>query len=99
MNIKARLMIAAPLAVLLAGCGGHNVLESPGDSQFGEANRQTMMAQVVNPDPYYDESLSTSGELAADAIERYRNDDVKEPESIRTTNVGGGSGGSGGNSN
>ncbi len=53
-----------------------------------------MMAQVVNPDPYYEDDLTTSGEHAADAIERYRNDEVKEPQSVRTTNVGTGSGGS-----
>jgi hypothetical protein len=88
---------AACLAVLplLASCASvPSVFEEPGDAAFGEANRQTMMAQVINPDPVYDGPMITSGDHAADAIERYRNDAVKEPETISTTSaVGGGSGG------
>lgn len=81
------------LAVLpaLAGCT-QSLLDEPGDAFFGEANRQTMMAQVIDPDPVYDETLVTSGDHAAQAIERYRTDAVKEPDSIRTTDVGSASG-------
>ena len=91
MNIErsARLAICAafPL-VMLAGCADKSIFEAPGDASFGEANRQTMMAQVVNPDPVYTDELVTSGEHAADAVQRYREDAVKQPESIRTTDVG-----------
>ncbi|WP_095013113.1 hypothetical protein [Tsuneonella mangrovi] len=66
-------------------------------STFGEANRQTMMAQVVDPDPQY-ETLNppTSGEKAGQAAERYRTDAVKQPEAVRSTSGTGGGGGGGG---
>jgi type IV pilus biogenesis protein CpaD/CtpE len=85
MNIDLKLPIAISLGLALSGCATTNMLEEPGDSQFGEANRQTMMAQVVNPDPVYTEPMTTSGEHAADAIERYRNDQVTEVESVSTS--------------
>mgnify|MGYP000557273983 CR=1 FL=1 len=103
MSIDPRLILVPAAGLLLAGCASYSPWqEQPGDSQFGEANRQTMMAQVVNPDPYYTEPMETSGEHAADAIERYRNDEVKEPASVSTTTgvtgSGGGGGGGGGGS-
>jgi hypothetical protein len=88
-------LLAAPL--LLAACASvPPITEQPGDAAFGEANRQTMMAQVVNPDPVYDEPMVTSGEHAQQAIERYATDSVKQPESISTTETIGGGGGGGG---
>jgi hypothetical protein len=89
--------MALALLPLLAGCAGTvpSLLEQPGDSRFGEANRQTMMAQVIDPDPVYAEPMTTSGEHAAQAVERYRTDTVKQPDSIRTTDVGDGDGGGG----
>lgn len=79
-------------AALLPGCAETSLLAQPGDAAFGEANRQTMMAQVVNPDPVYEDTMTASGHLAAEAIDRYRNDRVKRPDTIRTTNVGSGEG-------
>jgi hypothetical protein len=77
---------------LLVGCASvPSVFEEHGDAAFGEANRQTMMAQVI--DPVHDGPMITSGDHAADAIERYRNDAVKEPETISTTSAVSGSGG------
>lgn len=79
---------AAALAVfsLLGGCASvPGFLEAQGDAKFGEANRQTMMAQVIDPDPVYDGPLTGSGAQSAAAIERYRTDQVKQPDSIRTT--------------
>jgi len=88
------LLAALPL---LAGCASvPSIYEEPDDAAFGEANRQTMMAQVIDPDPVYDEPAVTSGEHAAGAVERYRTDAVKEPESVSTTTSIGGSSGSGG---
>ena len=85
------------LLPLAAGCASvPSLLEQPGDAAFGEANRQTMMAQVIDPEPVYEEPMVGSGEHAAAAVERYRTDAVKEPESISTT---AGSGGSSGGSN
>lgn len=85
MNTKARLLFASGAAALLGGCATQSILNEPGDSVFGEANRQTMMAQVVNPDPIYVDPMTTSGEHAADAIERYRNNDVPDPAGESTT--------------
>ena len=85
MNIDRRFPVALILALGLGACATESVIDHPGDSVFGEANRITMMAQVVNPDPYYPDPMTTSGEHAANAIERYRNDAVIQPESISTT--------------
>ena len=84
--------LGAFAALALGGCAETSLMTQPRDAAFGEANRQTMMAQVINPDPVYDTRMTASGHMAAEAIDRYRNDNVKQPESIRTTNVGDGSG-------
>lgn len=86
----------AGAALLLSGCAEHSMLERPGDAAFGEANRQTMMAQVIDPDPVYSGDATSSGETAAAAVERYRQGKVEQPDSIRTTDVGGDNGSSGG---
>lgn len=81
------------LLPLIGGCASiPSIHEQPGDSQFGEANRQTMMAQVVDPDPVYDAPMTGSGDQAQRAVERYRTDAVKQPDSIRTTDAGAESG-------
>lgn len=84
---------------LLAACE-HDMADAGGPSTFGEANRQTMLAQVVDPDPQYESLVPpTSGRHAADAIDRYRNDKVKKPDRVKSNQInsgGGGSGGSGG---
>ena len=56
------------------------------DPGFGEANRATFAAMVINPDPQYDTPIpTTSAQHAAAAIQRYRNDEVKQPERMSTT--------------
>ena len=86
MNIKTLKVVLALAALPMASaCADTSMFERPGDAAFGEANRQTMMAQVVNPDPEYDTEMATSGEHAAQAVERYRNDAVKTPDTISTT--------------
>ncbi len=92
MTIKAVSLVGLG-AFALAGCATNPLYEEPGDAAFGEANRQTMMAQVVNPDPVYDADMVTSGDKAAQAVERYRTDSVKEPENISTTETTSGSSG------
>ena len=98
MNIdRARWMALAATLPLLAGCEqGINGTVKPA-STFGEANRQTMMAQVIDPDPQYEYlDPATSADHAAQAVERYRTDKVKKPQTIRSTQINGGGGGSGG---
>ena len=94
MTTKRSLAILAVTAgLVLGGCAENSMFDRPGDTKFGDANRQTMMAQVINPDPVYDTDMVASGEVAAAAVERYRTDSVKQPDSIRTTDVGPGGGG------
>lgn len=97
-----RIVRAAAIAALplLAGCASiPSYFEQPGDSKFGEANEETFMAQVVDPAPVYAGPMVTSGDHAADAIDRYNNGAVKEPDRITTTSgTGGGSGGGSGGS-
>lgn len=90
MNID-RLLRIAPAALLLTGCATYGTADGAYDqAAFGEANRQTYAAMIVNPEPVYTEEMATSGEHAADAAERYRTDAVKEPDSIRSTETPGG---------
>lgn len=93
--------LALPLAIsglALSGCVSVADKEFVGyqDPGFGEANRATYAAMVVDPDPQYDTPIpETSAAHAAAAIERYNNDAVKEPERQSTTRSisrGGGSG-------
>lgn len=77
------------IAPALAGCTAN-------DPTFGGAVRNNYAMQVINPDPQYEGALVEGGDGArsAAAVERYRKDRVKKPESIRSTQrSGGGSGG------
>ena len=75
------IILGIAVAVLLAGC-------TPTDATFGNSVRQTMAAQVVNPDPQYDSAIpSTEAAKAGAAVDRYRNDKVKKPDTIRTTDT------------
>ena len=86
MNSK-RLACLAAAPLLLAGCAKDYSAKvgeiDPAD--FGEANRQTYAAMIIDPDPQYDEPLATSGEHAADAVEAYREGEVERPERVSST--------------
>lgn len=96
MSTKAKLFAASVSAFAVSACATNPMVDQPGDSVYGEANRQTMMAQVINPDPIYVDPMTTSGEHAADAIERYRNNEVPDPAAESTTSGSSGGGGGGG---
>ncbi|WP_338468477.1 hypothetical protein RXV95_07975 [Novosphingobium sp. ZN18A2] len=97
MNIERGRWIAMAGLLLLAGCEHGVYGNDPRVTDLGEANRQTMMAQVIDPDPQYEYlDPATSGEHAAQAIERYRTDKVKKPAAVRSTSVSSGGGGGGG---
>lgn len=82
MNIDRRIIAAAALAALAGGC-------TPTDISFGNAVRTTMAAQVVNPDPEYDDPVpTTDAAKGAAAVKRYRTDAVKQPDATRTTDAG-----------
>jgi hypothetical protein len=91
MTIDRRLLAALAALPLLAGCEhGFREAMNKDAAGFGEANRQTMMAQVVDPDPQYDKPLETSAEHAAQATDRYHKDKVKKPDRVRSTSATGG---------
>lgn len=95
MNIERampKVLLLSALALTLSACETAWHAEQ-GAAEFGEANRQTYAAMVINPDPVYDEPLATSAEKASDAVQRYREDAVKQPESIRSTEGAQGGGG------
>lgn len=98
----AGLGLAVVAAGALAACSTTNRKGSLEDTTMGEALRQTMAAQVIDPDPRYDTpDPVTSADKAAQAVERYRKGTVKQPERVRSTEGLGDSGssvrGSGGN--
>jgi hypothetical protein len=85
MTIDRRFLAAASCVLLLAACET-GFRDPKGEiTTFGEANRQTMMAQVVDPDPQYDKPLETSAEHAAQATDRYHKDKVKAPGRVSST--------------
>ncbi|MCT2400060.1 hypothetical protein [Novosphingobium mangrovi (ex Huang et al. 2023)] len=88
---RLRAVLVVLSALSLSACE-HSVFEEPGDAAFGEANRQTMMAQVIDPDPQYDEPAASSGVQAARAIEKYTTGSVEKPERVTTSNVQTGTG-------
>jgi hypothetical protein len=61
--------------------------------EFGEANRQTYAAMIIDPDPQYSTPLPTSAEHAAAAIDRYRKGTVKQPERASSTSAAAAGGG------
>ncbi|WP_164843926.1 hypothetical protein [Croceicoccus ponticola] len=84
MNTKRLAPIA--LVACLAGCATYGGPQGQFDPEdFGEANRMTYAAMVVDPDPEYAEPMEGSAEHAADAIEAYREGSVEEPEQVKST--------------
>lgn len=85
MRSRTILLLAASAATLSA-CSLSSKTGKLEDSNFGEANKATFAAQVVDPDVEYEYlDPATSGEHAGQAIERYRKGTVKRPERVRST--------------
>lgn len=88
MNIDRRILIGVVCGLSLAGCehsGGLDVALGA-DPTWGEANRQTMAAQVVDPEPDYTwDEMETSADHSSQAIGRYLRDAVKQPDRVKTT--------------
>jgi hypothetical protein len=99
MNIDRKGLCLALLgAAVLGGCAfdpqtGKLVEPHP---ELGEASRQTFMAQVVNPDPRYADTVpQSSGVQSERALKAYREGKVEEPKAPSSTVSTGGSGGGG----
>jgi hypothetical protein len=99
MSFKAILIAASCLAI--TGCNTVNKNIGQEDPYFGEAVRYNVAVQTINPDPVYPADAAQpgdNGERGADAVKRYRNDEVNSrhrTESRQTSNLGstGGAGG------
>jgi hypothetical protein len=91
MRTKVSLTLGAVL--LLGGCAtqpnGYPYLG--GADNWGEANRQTLAAQVVDPVPVYDTPFEGSAQKAVAASDRYYADKVKQPDRVKTSNAEAGS--------
>ena len=77
--------LIAPVAALagLAGCSTVNPGSQSTDPAFGEAFRYNMALQTIDPDPAYDATGAQpgdSGARGAEAVKRYRTDQVKDVE-------------------
>lgn len=95
---RIRLAMGLGILVGVAGCTSSGDLKLGAEDNFGEANRQTYAAQIINPNPEYTEPFApASGAKAAQAIERYRTDKIKQPERQTLSDIGkGGTGASSG---
>lgn len=96
MLIDRRFLIAAGALALLGGCYNAKT-QSTSDPLFGESNRQTFAAQVVDPEPTYAEPAASDANHAAQAVDRYNKGQVIKPERVKTGS-GGSSSGSGSSS-
>lgn len=97
--MRTKLALPPLLVLALAACasGPNGQPYMGGPDNFGEANRVTMAAQVVDPDPAYDTAVpETYAEHAGQAAERYRTDKVKKPDKVRTSTMKAESSGDGG---
>ena len=89
-----RILFATTLALLapaIAGCDNqenyeHQPALGPG---FGNAVQNNMAVQIINPNPPPRAGVADyDGRRAADAVARYRADQVIRPVPTTTTNVG-----------
>ena len=89
MIIERKHMALAGLAALaLGGCTNNDgrIDLTQGDPGWGEANRATMAAQVIDPAPEYENPIPpTSAANAVRAADAYRAGEVEQVERISTT--------------
>ena len=74
---KSAAMLAI-LATALASC-------TPNDIGLGTAVRNNNVAQIVEPDPKYEDEMVADGNQTAAAQERYRKGTVKKAVGVKTT--------------
>jgi hypothetical protein len=98
-------LLAAASLLILTACrttsDGHVAPQAGSlDAAFGEVTKYNAAMQTINPDPVYAEGGAQpgdNGDKGADAVARYRTDQVKDtqPAGATTRRAGGSSGGSG----
>lgn len=90
-------LLVAPLALgLLAGCNTVNPVTQSVDPGFGEAARYNAAVQTIDPDPVYTAEGAQPGdhgEKGAQAVKRYRTNQVKDVQVMTTSTIASGAGG------
>jgi hypothetical protein len=97
MAMSYRLILTTVAALALGACGTVNKNIGQEDLAVGEAVKYDFAIQTINPDPVYPQGSALPGSNAdkgAQAVKRYRMDQVKALETMGTTSAGGGSGSS-----
>ena len=91
-----RLMMAAAAMAGLAACSTAPLPQAGSlDASIGEATKYNAAIKIIDPDPVYaadGAQPGDNGQRAADATKRYRTGQVKETESLGTSDQGSGSG-------
>ena len=83
MNIRPIVLLAG---LLLAACNGPANAPRP---EFGQAVRNNMTAQIIDPNPPEDMALPPSdGVRSALMIQRYQSDEVESPLLPMTSTLG-----------
>jgi len=80
MTIK-RIIAASTAMIMVSAC-------TPNDTGLGSAAKANYAAQIVNPEPVYEEVMVANGKQTASAQERYRKGTVKKPVGVKTTTGG-----------
>jgi hypothetical protein len=98
MAMSSKLVLIASAAAALAGCSTVNKPIGVEDAALGEAVKYNAAVQTINPVPVYAEGGTQpgdNGDKGAQAVKRYRTDQVKKLETMgTTTSVSGSSSGS-----
>lgn len=93
MTIRTIFLVCSAGLVLSACSIADKELIGYQDPGFGEANRATYAAMIVNPTPEYDTAIpETSAERAVAATDAYREGKVEQPERISTSETNSASG-------
>ncbi len=82
------LIAIAGAALLIGGCASGQRSSASPDAMFGESVKWNAAVQVIDPDPVYTEADAkpgSSGAKGAEAVKRYRTDNVKEVRVLTTT--------------
>src|SRR6478735_419446 len=100
MAMSSRLIVALAGAAMLSACQTQPLPQAgSADVAWGEASKYNAAIQTINPDPVYtaqDAQPGDNGEKMANAVKRYRTDQVKQPQPVSTTTSTSGSSGGGG---
>lgn len=102
--MSSRLIAAGAALAVLAGCQTTPVTTPIApqagslDAGFGEVSKHNAAMQIINPDPVYAEGGAQpgdNGDKGADAVARYRTDQVKDTQPAGDTTRRAGRSGSG----